>query len=115
MIQIWSDIVSFAICSHLQFVRIRVHLHFSIDVEKMNARIILHPTYDDDGTGVPSTHAEKRKRESVPWTCRDELKEIDDLNRALDRLDRPPRPPRPDPPVRQDPPLSVLATRRRRS
>ena len=99
MIQIWSDIVSFAVCSQLQFVRIRVHLHFSIDVEKMNARIILHPTYDDDGTGVPSTHAEKRKR--------DELKELDELCRALDRLDRPPRPPRPDPPVSQSPPRSV--------
>ena len=99
MIQIWSDIVSFAVCSHLQFVRIRVHLHFSMDVEKMNARSILHPTYDDDGTGVPSTHAEKRKR--------DELKELDELCRALDRLDRPPRPPRPDPPVFQSPPRSV--------
>ena len=72
MLQIWSDIVSFAVCSQLQFVRIRVHLHFSIDVEKTNARTILHPTYDDDGTGVPSTHAEKRKR--------DELKELDELH-----------------------------------
>ena len=55
----------------------------------------------------PATCAEKCKPERVAGTCRDELKKLDDLKRALDRLDRPPRPPRLDPPVLQSPPRSV--------
>ena len=48
------------------------------------------------GVPINACPAEKRKRESVPGTCRDELKELEDLNRALDNLNRPPRSPRSD-------------------
>ena len=89
-----------------------------MDVEAMNALRIHHPTYDDDGTkdeDVPSTHAEKRKRqrECFPGFPIDDDDPGDgrDLRRALDEVARRNgivRPERPDPPVMQTPPEYVL-------